>query len=224
MKKVIKILLILSIAILVFLSIWYIKNHLIELYYYVELVKIYLQSTVKCCPAKAIAIYSSIYVLCAIFAVPVLMPLTLFGGMLFGTMIGSVAAIVSSTVGALISFLLIKKFLLSFMSMKYQHVTQEMSFWIGQRGVFTALIILHFLTVVPYVIINTIAALLGVSVPLFIATSLFGSAPVMVVYAFAGSQFTTLNSVSDIFSPTFLIACMLLLCFLLLPSIFYKYK
>lgn len=224
MKKITKTLLLLGIGILIVLGIWYIKNHLIELYSYVEFVKTYLQSTVKCCPAKAIAMYSLLYIFCAIFAVPILMPLTLFGGMLFGTMIGSVAAIVSSTVGALISFLLIKKFLLSFMSIKYQQVTQEMSFWIGQRGVFTALIILHFLTVVPYVIINTIAALLGVSVPLFIATSLFGSAPVMVVYAFAGSQFTTLNTVGDIFSPTFLIACALLLGFLLLPPIWYKFK
>lgn len=224
MKKITKIVMISLVSILLVLGIWYIKKHLIDLYAYLEFIKTYLKNTVACCPAKALSIYSSLYIFCAIFAVPVLMPLTLFGGMLFGAVMGSVAAIISSTVGALISFLLIKKFFLSFMSTRYQHVAQEMNEWIGQRGVFSALVVLHLLTVVPYVIINTIAAILGVSVPLFIATALFGSAPVMVVYAFAGSQFTTLNTVGDIFSPAFLIACILLICFLLLPPILYKCK
>lgn len=224
MTKLTKILFISGIFILFFLVVWYTRGHAVEMYAYTESMRTYLKNLVICCPMQALFMYIALYISCAVFAMPVLMPLTLFGGMLFGTVLGSVAAIVSSTVGALISFLIIKKFFLSFMSVKYQAITQEINDWIGQRGIFSALIILHLLTVVPYVIINTIAAILGVSVPLFIATALFGSAPVMVVYAFAGSQFSTLNSISDIFTPAFLAASLLLVCCLLLPPLFYKTK
>jgi uncharacterized membrane protein YdjX (TVP38/TMEM64 family) len=108
------------------------------------------------------------------------------------------------------------------MSSKYAIATEKMDAWVGKKGVFSALVILHLLTIVPYVIINTIAAILGVSVPLFIAAALFGSTPVMFVYAFAGAQLRTVQSFHDMLSPTFLAAYVLLLCCILVPSFLYK--
>lgn len=203
-------------------GLWYIKSHALNFYAYGESVRVYIKELVKCCPIRALLLYVSLYTCCAILSVPILMPLALFGGMLFGTVIGGISAIIASTAGALISFLLIKNFFLPFMNIKYGIVSQEMSEWIGKRGVFGALVILHLLSVVPYVVINTIAALLGVSVPLFIAAALFGSTPVMFVYAFAGAQFGMLQSIGDIFSPAFLAACVLLVCCIVLPPFFYK--
>lgn len=224
MKKINQLFIIFCVLVFLCIALWYAKSYAVNFYLYIDTVKTYLKDTVQCCPGKALSLYVCVYIFCAACVMPVLMPLTLFGGMLFGTFVGSLAAIIASTIGALISFLVIKKFFLSLMSVKYQRATEEMGTWIGQRGIFSALVILHLLTIVPYVVINTIAAILGVSVPLFIATALFGSAPVMVVYAFAGAQFSALNSIKDVFSPAFLCATFLFICCLLLPPLFYKIK
>jgi len=113
---------------------------------------------------------------------------------------------------------------LPLMSVKYKTFTQQLDGLIGTKGVFGGLVILHLLTVVPYVVINVIAAIAGVSVPMFIAAALFGSAPVIFVYAFAGAQFGMVQSVGDLFSGRFVIAVVLLLCFILGPLLFYRSK
>ncbi|HTM06375.1 MAG TPA: VTT domain-containing protein [Patescibacteria group bacterium] len=225
MKKLSKILILLLFCASIVFGVQYIKtHHAIDFYAYAEQIKTYLKDLVICCPLRALSLYITLYIICATTAIPILMPLTLCGGMLFGTLIGGIVAIICSTAGALFSFLLIKKFFLSIMSSKYAVATKKMDAWIGKKGVFSALVILHLLTVVPYVIINTIAAILGVSVPLFVAAALFGSTPVMFIYAFAGAQLTTIQSFHDMLSPTFLVACFLFLCCILIPPFFIPLK
>ena len=134
MKRLYKILLLLLFCALIFFGTQYVKHHAIEFYGYTEQIRAYLKDLVICCPLRALSLYITLYVMCATIAIPILMPLTLCGGMLFGTLIGGIVAIISSTVGALFSFLLIKKFFLSIMSSKYAVATEKMDAWIGKKG------------------------------------------------------------------------------------------
>ena len=89
---------------------------------------------------------------------------------------------------------------------------------------YTYLITLQLLTIVPYFVINTLAALAGVPFVTFMFTTAVGSFPVLVIYAFAGKQLYKIQSWKDILSKEMLLLLLLLAGFALLPLIIRKLR
>jgi len=86
------------------------------------------------------------------------------------------------------------------------------------------LLILHFMFIVPFVVINILAALAGVSLWQFVWTTAVGFLPCAFVYSFAGKRLFSITSVHDVFSWNIIIAILLLLIITMLPIILKRYK
>ncbi len=156
-------------------------------------------------------------------SLPVTGPLTLLGGFLFGSLRGALFAITGATMGVAIAFLLFRRGLSSAVHTKHAKRLETFKSKMKEHGV-SYLLLLHFLTVVPYAVINMLAALAGISLWVVVWTTVVGFIPTSFIYAFAGSQFMTITSMGDIFSPNIIIAFVLLALLAFLPILIKRLK
>ncbi|QQR62009.1 VTT domain-containing protein [bacterium] len=172
----------------------------------------YMQELMTCCPLKAFVTYMALFLGTVIFAVPVIMPLTFMGGMLFGSLWGGIFALFCVTLGGCASFLMIKKWFLPMMLVRYKDATQELHRLTLSKGLVFGLFLLNLASVVPYVVINTFAAVMNVSVSVVLFTAFFGSAPMLFMYAFLGSHAQSLYQTNSyLFSFIFVFTILLLI-------------
>lgn len=166
--------------------------------------------------------FLTLYVVLITCALPVVGPLTILGGYLFGLLPGFLYSLTAACVGSLISFLCIRYLLSSLVRNRYKVKLERFNQKIKTYG-FTYLLTLQLLTVFPYVVINTLAALTDVPLIAFIWTTIVGSAPLIFIYALAGRQLGTLQSLGDILSPSMLLLLILLAGLALVPMIFKRF-
>lgn len=153
-----------------------------------------------------------------IFSVPVTGPLTLLSGFLFGMVRGALFSGLSAMIGATASFFLFRRGLGDLVQHKYGDRLKTFKHNINQHGA-SYLLMLQFSTVVPYGVINMLAALSGVPLMTFLWTTALGFVPYAFIYTFAGSRFTTITSMRDIFSPGIITAFVLLMLLSVVPLI-----
>jgi uncharacterized membrane protein YdjX (TVP38/TMEM64 family) len=84
-------------------------------------------------------------------------------------------------------------------------------------GQVSYLLAIHFIAIIPFPLINLLAALTHVPLWTFIWTTAVGILPGSLIYAFAGNQLTTIHSLKDIFSFNIMVAFVLLALLALLP-------
>ena len=161
-----------------------------------------------------VTVFSSII----IFSIPVTGPFTLLGGFLFGMLRGALFSTVGAIVGATLSFFIFRRGLSDFVQQKYGDKLKTFKRNIKHHGG-SYLLMLQFSTVVPYGVINMLAALSGVPLWTFLWTTALGFMPYALIYTFAGSRFTTITSVGDIFSPSVIAAFVLLMLLSIVPLI-----
>jgi uncharacterized membrane protein YdjX (TVP38/TMEM64 family) len=162
---------------------------------------------------RAVFYYILLYITVIACAVPAVAPLTMLAGFLFGVLPGSLYALVGSTVGATVSFFGVRYLLRNTIQKRYKVQLQEFNERLGQSGRSSYLLTLQFLSVVPFFVINTLAALAHVDLFTFVWTTVVGSLPIIVLYAFAGQQLSNISSVRDIFSfPVMMVLGLLIVC------------
>ena len=166
---------------------------------------------------KAVAIFIAIYTAVIALAMPGVPPLTMIGGFLFGFWQAGVYATVSATAGATVSFLLIRYLLSNLIKGKYAQKLERFNEKIASHGAASYLLTLQLMGVIPYFIINTLAALAKVSIFTFVWTTFVASMPIIFIYAFAGRQLYLVESVRDIFSPSIIAMLLLLIGVSLVP-------
>ncbi len=179
---------------------------------------LFLRTLVDTHYAGALAMYACVYVAIIACAVPVVGPLTLIGGFLFGTLSALMTATVAMTVGATTSFLLIRYLFASTVAQRFAAKREKFAQKVKQYGS-TYILTLNLLTVVPFFVISTLAALTEVSIWAFVWTSAVGSFPMLAVYAFAGRKFAEITSLGDIFSPSLIFAFVLLALLSVIPML-----
>ena len=86
------------------------------------------------------------------------------------------------------------------------------------------LLMLHFSAVFPYFIINSVALFAEVPLKTILWTTVVGFFPQAFVYAFAGKKLGSIRSVGDVFSPTVVLAFLLLILLACIPILLKKYK
>ncbi len=157
------------------------------------------------------------------FTLPITAPMGVVGGFLFGLWPAVLYCMIAVMIGAAISFLVVRYALSHVMKHRYGKRLASFNKRMKTYG-YTYLITLQLLTIVPYFVINTLAALAGVSFAMFMCTTAVGSFPILIIYAFAGKQLYMIHSWRDILSREMLLLLLLLAGLALLPLIIRKWR
>ena len=185
--------------------------------------KVYLENAVAENYVRSVLIYLLIYIAIIAIALPGVPLLTMLGGFLFGFLPAGVYAAIGATVGTTISFLVIRYLLSNLIRGKYAQKLEKFNEKVRSHGVASYLLTMQLMGLIPYFVINALAALADVPFTTFLWTTFFGSLPILFIYSFAGRQLYLINSVQDIFSPT-IIGLLLFLVLLGLAPILLRFS
>jgi uncharacterized membrane protein YdjX (TVP38/TMEM64 family) len=176
----------------------------------------FIQEFIKNNYLKAVLIFIALYVIEVVLLLPLSALLTLASGYFFGSILGTWYSVIASTIGAIISFLLVRYLIGDFLHARYAKILKRFNESFDQYG-WWYLLAVHFIFIIPFFIINIGAGLTRVPLWTFIWTTFLGIIPALFIYAFAGQQLTTITSLHDIFCPRVLLAFTLLSLFAFLP-------
>ncbi|HEY1363427.1 MAG TPA: VTT domain-containing protein [Xanthobacteraceae bacterium] len=130
--------------------------------------------------------YVGLYVAAVGLSVPVGIYLTLIGGILFGAVLGGVAALIGATLGAICIFLIARSAL-------GEQLVRRAGVAAGKLGqefradAFHYLLFLRLVPIFPFWLVNLVAALSGVRLATFAAATALGIIPASFAFAFAGA-------------------------------------
>jgi uncharacterized membrane protein YdjX (TVP38/TMEM64 family) len=149
--------------------------------------------------------------------------LTLAGGFLFGALPGTLFVNLGATTGATLAFL-VSRYLLR------DWVEQKFGKWLGpvQQGfaknAFGYLMTLRLIPLFPFFVVNLVSGLTRMNVGTYVVATSLGIIPGSFVYAYAGRQLGTINSLKDIASPGVIGAFVLLGLLALVPNLYKKWS
>ena len=166
----------------------------------------------------SVIIYIIIYFIAIASCMPTTVPMSMVGGFLFGVWPTVIYSTISATAGAVLSFFLLKSVSQSTIEKKYGKQLEQFRGGVKRYGAWY-LLILHFMFLLPFVVINMLAVIGGVSLWGFIWSTAIGFLPCAIVYAFAGKEMLSVSSFGDIFSWKIILAIVLLVLVVLLPVI-----
>lgn len=174
--------------------------------------------------AVALNYWKSVLVYCLSFAgimmigLPISGVLTLIGGYLFGLIPGFLYALLSSTLGVVLLFIIVRYAFGSLLKARYKDQLENFRTKFQNHGA-SYLLTLYLLMVIPYIVIIVLAALAQVPLATFIWTTTVGSIPLIFVYALAGQQLGSLSSPHEILSPHIIVLLCILIALALVPVI-----
>jgi len=169
----------------------------------------------------AVVVYISAFIVVTSLALPLAFLMAILGGFLFGIAFGCLYASIGATIGSCVSFLAMRYLIGNWVQNRFGNRMGKFNRELKKHG-HSYLLSVHFVTVIPLVILNIFAALANVTFWTFVWTTFVGVLPGMFVYAFAGKQLTTINSVRDIFSWQVLLAFLALAILAVLPVLLKK--
>lgn len=159
----------------------------------------------------SVLIYIATYSILIACALPIVMPLALIGGFLYGLPWGLLYAGISCLIGSIVTFLALRHVVGHWIRDWHSERIDRFNNQIQKYG-YSYLLILHFLSIVPMFVINLLAAM--AKVPLFtvIWVTIVGTFPLNFLCVYAGRQLNSIHSLNDIFSPTIIaLFCLLAL-------------
>ena len=171
----------------------------------------------------AVGIFIVAYVVVAGLALPGAVILTLAGGFLFGAGWATVLVNIGATAGATLAFVAARYLL-------RDTVEQKFGKWLGpfQEGFakngFSYLLTLRLIPLFPFFVVNLVSGLTRVNVGTYVAATALGIIPGSFVYAYAGRQLGTINSLKEIASPNVIGAFILLGLLALVPVVYKRFS
>lgn len=150
----------------------------------------WLQGMVDAFPGLAIVTFVAIYVVCVAVSVPGASLLTITGGFLFGTALGSVLAVGGATAGAVLVFLAARHAIGGAVFGRIGPWASRLE--AGFRAnAFSYLLSLRLIPVMPFWAVNLAAAALGVPFATYAGATAIGIVPATIVYAGIGAGLGT---------------------------------
>ena len=171
----------------------------------------------------AVAIFSALYVLQTTFSLPGAAFLTVTGGFLFGSFLGTLIVVVSATLGATLAFLVARYLLRDWVERKFGGRLEPFQRGFA-RNAFSYLLTLRLIPLFPFFLVNLVSGLTRISLGTYVAATALGIIPGTFVFANAGRQLGSINSLSDVASPAVLGAFGLLGLFALVPVLYRKFR
>jgi len=172
--------------------------------------------------AEAVAAYILLYCLQTAFSLPGAAIFTMAGGLLFGSFVGTLYANVAGTAGATLAFLSARYLLHDWVERKFGARLGPVQEGFA-RNAFHYLITLRLIPVFPFFVINLLAGLTRIRLETYVLATAVGIIPGTFVYANAGRQLGTINSVGEILSLRVLGAFGLLILLVLVPILYRKF-
>lgn len=167
----------------------------------------------------AVGIFILTYVLVAGLSLPGAVILTLAGGFLFGGILATLFINIGATTGATLAFLTARYLL-------RDTVEQKFGKWLGPfqegfaKNAFSYLLTLRLIPLFPFFVVNLVSGLTRVNVGTYMLATAIGIIPGSFVYAYAGRQLGTINSLKEIASPNVIGAFVLLGLLALVPVVY----
>jgi len=171
----------------------------------------------------AVVAFVGIYIASVSFMIPIATVLTLTGGFLFGSIFGVIFVNIGATIGAIFSFLFSRYLVGKSVQKKYSKQLNSFNKEL-ETNKYQYLFSLRFLPIFPFFLVNFLCGVTKLDLKAFIITTALGIIPGSFVYTYAGSQLSTINSISDIFTKNILYAFMLLGALTLMPIAVKKIK
>lgn len=172
--------------------------------------------------AAAVGIFILAYAIVTGLSLPGAVILTLAGGFLFGAVGATFFVNIGATTGATLAFLTARYLL-------RDTVEQKFGKWLGPfqegfaKNAFSYLLTLRLIPLFPFFVVNLVSGLTRVHVGTYVAATALGIIPGSFVYAYAGRQLGTINSLKEIASPNVIGAFVLLGLLALMPVVYKKY-
>ena len=146
------------------------------------------------------AIFFLVYAAVVAFSLPGGAVMTIAGGFLFGTLLGTTFVVLSATTGAVAIFMAAKTSLGEPLRAKAGPWLQK--FEAGfQKNAFNYLLVLRLVPLFPFFVVNLVAAFLGVGLRTYAVTTLIGIIPGSFVYASVGTGLGSIFAMGEAFSP-----------------------
>src|SRR2546427_4192207 len=172
--------------------------------------------------ALAVALYIAIYCVVVAVSLPGAAILTLAGGFLFGSVLGTVFVNLGATTGSTLAFLAARYLLRDWVEQKFGDRLGPIQEGFAKNA-FSYLMTLRLIPLFPFFLVNLVSGLTRVSLATYVAATSIGIIPGSFVYANAGRQLGTINSLSEIASPRVLGAFALLGLLALVPIVYRKF-
>ncbi|MBA2485436.1 MAG: TVP38/TMEM64 family protein [Nitrospira sp.] len=170
--------------------------------------------------SAAVVIFVFAYCLVVGLSLPGGTIMTLAGGFLFGSVLGTLYVNVGATVGATLAFLVARYLLRDWVERKFGSRLGPIQEGFAKNA-FSYLITLRLIPLFPFFLVNMVSGLTRVRIGSYMAATSLGIIPGSFVFAYAGRQLGTINSLKEIASPNVLVAFTLLGLLALVP-IFYR--
>ncbi len=135
--------------------------------------------------------YIITYIVLIALCVPGTILFDLLAGFIYGPVYGSCLVLFCYLSGALLNFTLVRFLLFDIFHRKFGHLHSVIMRDGGLRSTAINLIGLRFIPVVPFWLINILAAVLGISFSVFALTTFIGIIPTSIVYVLIGNGVRT---------------------------------
>lgn len=182
-----------------------------------------LKSLVDSYYIPAVLIYCAIYIGAAGLALPVASMLTFVSGFLFGMIPGFIYTMIAGILGAVISFLFMRYLFAEFVEQRYGAQLKQFSVAIKEQG-YRYLLLVRLIPVVPFFLVNMVAACLPISARTFTITTAIGIIPICAIYSYAGQELSHIKSLNDIFTVRVIAIFVCLILIGLAPFIIEQFK
>jgi uncharacterized membrane protein YdjX (TVP38/TMEM64 family) len=130
--------------------------------------------------------YIAAYILAVAFSLPGGALLTITGGFLFGSVLGTACAVVGASIGATIVFLATRTAFGDLLRAKAGPAIQRMEEGF-RRDAFSYLLVLRLVPLFPFFLVNLVPAFLGVKLRTYVAATILGIIPATFVFASVGN-------------------------------------
>lgn len=134
----------------------------------------------------AVLIFIGLYVTATALSVPGATVLTLTAGFLFGTLQGSIYVVIAATLGATLIFLIVRTSIGQTLASKGVSWVKRLEAGF-QHNAFNYLLVLRFIPLFPFWVINIVAGILNVKLRDYFFATLIGIIPGSVVYVAVGN-------------------------------------
>ena len=170
----------------------------------------------------SVVIFILLYCLQTAFSLPGAAIFTLASGFLFGSFLGTLYTNIAATSGATLAFLAARYLLRDWVEQKFGDRLGPIQEGFAKNA-FSYLITLRLVPLFPFFLVNLVSGLTRVRLGTYVAATSIGIIPGSFVYANAGRQLGTINSLSEIASPRVLGAFALLGLLALVPIVYRKF-
>ncbi len=151
--------------------------------------------------ALAILAFIAIYALSVAVSLPGASVLTIAGGLMFGTWMGTAVTVIGATIGACLIFIIAKSAFGDALRAKAGGRVEKLLAGF-EKDAFSYMMILRLVPIFPFFIVNVAPALAGVSFRLFAITTVIGIIPGTWVYTQVGTGLGSVFDAGESFSPS----------------------